>query len=184
MKSEKQRIHLERLALSRKGLPRHWKVRGMTGLKHSKEARKKMSESSRGQIPWNKGKPHTEETKKKMKGSSHHLTPNKGKHHSEETRKKMSESHKGEKSGNWKGGVTPINLKIRMSLEYKLWRESVFKRDNYTCLWCGTKGNINADHIKRFSEYPELRFAIDNGRTLCVPCHKTTETYGNKEVCK
>jgi hypothetical protein len=87
----------------------------------------------------------------------------------------------GQNNPNWKGGITPINLFIRHTLEYKLWRKSVFERDNYTCIWCKQKGGVlNADHIKPFSQYPELRFAIDNGRTLCVDCHRTTDTYGNK----
>jgi 5-methylcytosine-specific restriction endonuclease McrA len=95
-------------------------------------------------------------------------------------------SKKGNRCSNWKGGITPINVLIRHSLEYKLWRESVFKRDNFTCIWCGAKsGNgktikLNADHIKPFCDYPELRFAIDNGRTLCEECHKKTDTYFNK----
>lgn len=86
----------------------------------------------------------------------------------------------GEKNNNWHGGVTKINDKIRKSTEYSLWRESVFKRDNYTCVWCGKKGFLEADHIKPFALYPELRFAIDNGRTLCKSCHKTTDTYLNR----
>ena len=77
-------------------------------------------------------------------------------------------------------------MKIRNSFEYKLWRTAVFERDNYTCIWCADKQEVghrvilNADHIKSFAEYPELRFAIDNGRTLCLSCHKKTDTWGIK----
>lgn len=84
----------------------------------------------------------------------------------------------GENNPNWKGGITPINLSIRQSYEMKLWRKSVFERDNYTCIWCRQRGGkLEADHIKPFSLFPELRFAIDNGRTLCKECHKKTDTY-------
>lgn len=99
-------------------------------------------------------------------------------------RRKLSLSKKGERNPQWKGGLTEINSVIRNSLEYKLWREAVFKRDNYTCVWCGIKSGqgkeitFNADHIKPFYLYPELRFSIDNGRTLCLNCHMTTETWG------
>lgn len=48
----------------------------------------------------------------------------------------------------------------------------VLKRDNYTCQICDTNGvYLHVDHIKRWSEYPELRFDINNCRTLCMACH-------------
>lgn len=83
---------------------------------------------------------------------------------------------------NWgDGSVGDTNVKVRRSFEYKLWKEAVFKRDNWTCIWCKKRGvRLNADHIKPFALYPELRFAIDNGRTLCEPCHRTTDTFSIK----
>lgn len=83
-------------------------------------------------------------------------------------------SRTGKNSFNWKGGITPENERIRHSKEYKEWRISVFERDNYTCINCGDDkgGNLNADHIKPFSLFPELRLDINNGRTLCIDCHK------------
>ncbi len=88
---------------------------------------------------------------------------------------------RGNKNPNWHGGVTPIHMALRKTAEYKLWRAAVFARDRWTCIWCGSKKNIHADHIKRFADYPELRFAIDNGRTLCRECHQKTDTWGHKK---
>lgn len=85
----------------------------------------------------------------------------------------------GERSNFWKGGTTPINKLIRSSIEYEEWRTKVFERDLYTCQGCGEIGGyLEADHIKPFALYPELRFEVDNGRTLCKPCHRLTETFG------
>lgn len=82
----------------------------------------------------------------------------------------------GEKNSNWKGGISKINRSERknamQTIEYKLWRKSVFERDHYTCIKCLSKGKIQADHIKPWAIYPELRYAIDNGQTLCENCHK------------
>lgn len=121
------------------------------------------------------GIPNSEEQKNKI---SKAMT---GFKRSPENRENMRKSRLGEKSHLWEGGKTSQAMKIRNSLEYRLWRESVFKRDNWTCIWCGKRGGkLNADHIKPFSLFPELRFAIDNGRTLCLDCHKITDTFGGK----
>lgn len=122
---------------------------------------------------WNKGKTFSDETKLKLRLS--HLgkiPPNKGK-----PSKRAKELHH-----NWRGGVTPVNEIIRKSTRYKEWRNAVFKRDEYTCVQCGEVGLINADHIKPFCAFPELRFDVSNGRTLCVKCHKLTDTYGYKAM--
>lgn len=57
--------------------------------------------------------------------------------------------------------------------EYAEWRQAVYQRDGFCCQECGSKGPLNAHHIKSWARYPELRFNIDNGITLCVDCHKT-----------
>jgi hypothetical protein len=98
----------------------------------------------------------------------------------------------------WKGGKTMLGMLIRTSAPYRFWREAVFQRDKYTCVTCGAQtGNghrvtLNADHIVPLShlidkhgissfEEAEVCAAlwdVDNGRTLCRPCHKATPTFG------
>lgn len=72
------------------------------------------------------------------------------------------------------------NPKTLMTAEYKKFRISMFERDLWTCLQCGYRGsNIQLDHIKPRRIFPELTFSPDNVRTLCVDCHKKTETFGS-----
>lgn len=159
------------------------------GSKHSEQSRKKMSESAlkNPQRYWlgknrsglNKGMKKSEESiqkwRKTMMGRdlSWLQTP-------EIRNKRNANIKRGADHTMWKGGVTPLYKTIRKSPEYKQWREAVFMRDNWTCQECGIKGGkLHPDHIKPFATYPELRFDISNGRTLCVECHRKTPTWGS-----
>lgn len=81
---------------------------------------------------------------------------------------------RGENHPNWNGGYNRTKRQIDMGrVDYKNWRREVFFRDNYTCVNCNKKGgDLNADHIKPYVKYPELRYDVNNGRTLCVLCHR------------
>lgn len=109
-----------------------------------------------------------------------------GHRHSPETRALMSRrARRGADSNFWRGGKTDEAKRLKSSAEYRQWREEVFRRDWYTCQICGEYGGkLHADHIKRFSAFPELRFDVDNGRTLCESCHKETPTYGRRKACQ
>jgi len=150
----------------------------------TEEIREKMSKSHKGATSWIKGKSMSEEQKKKLSIAKT------GTHPSIETRGKMSQTRKGkkrtyslagEKNPNWKGGITPENLKIRGSIELRLWREAVLARDNWTCQDCGGRGKgLCSHHIKTFKNYPELRSSIMNGIALCKTCHIKVHSLSNK----
>lgn len=92
-----------------------------------------------------------------------------------------TEGIRDEEHWNWQGGKTKEGTLFRNRVEYKRWRATVFKRDNFTCQVCGKRGgHLNADHIKPFATHPELRLSLKNGRTLCIPCHRKTDTFGAK----
>lgn len=96
-----------------------------------------------------------------------------------------SERVRGSANYFWKGGITPLRNVIYNSERYKQWRNAVFKRDNYKCCNCGYRvRHIESHHIKPFSEYPECVFDIDNGQTLCVDCHRKTDSYGTRQLIK
>ena len=141
-----------------------------------------------GKIPWNKDLELSEEQKAKlnMEGLELGWAWNKGKTgiYSENRLKQMSEFMKtrvGEKANNWRGGISRAYKTGYNSIQYKEWRKKAFERDNYTCQDCGIHaseaGYLTAHHIKSWSKYPELRFKISNGITLCENCHSKVDKY-------
>lgn len=136
------------------------------GMSLSKEARKKLSDMY-------KGKKRSEEICRKISEAQKGRPSGRlGVHLSEEHRRKIGDAHRGEKHYNWQGGITSINAQIRTSEESKQWRKSVFECDDYICQDCGYRGGkLQPHHIKKFADYPELRFDVDNGITLCKKCH-------------
>ena len=155
-------------------LGKHWKVKDTSNMKGCTNGFQKGHSLGfqKGYIPWNKGE--------KCPSISESL---KGHKHSKETRRKQSENWKGEKNPNYKGGISPINTRIRNGIEVRLWKEAVYIRDSFTCQKCGdNKGrNLIAHHIRNFAEEKELRTSIENGITFCEKCHtKFHKKYGTK----
>lgn len=69
-------------------------------------------------------------------------------------------------------------VKHRRRPETNEFREKVFDRDEHKCVWCGSEESLIADHIVPYADDKNLRYDVKNGRTLCAPCHKKTDTYG------
>lgn len=144
------------------------------GSKHSEETKAKMSLARMGnkycvgRIPWNKG------TKGVM------VAWNKGKKLSEEHKEKLSEAKQVFYAN---GGKPPNYLKDRSLVKLgdrklhdplvKEWRMEVKKRDNFSCRIADNNcdGRLEVHHILRWSEFPELRYQINNGITLCHAHH-------------
>lgn len=92
-------------------------------------------------------------------------------------RRRISAAKRGNCSGpdnpNWKGGYVDPTFAERRSYKAKQWRDAVKKRDGYQCVeCCASDVVLHAHHLKSWSRFPNLRFDIDNGKTLCVPCHE------------
>ena len=102
---------------------------------------------------------------KRMKGSNHPMYGIKGEAH-----------HK------WNPNLTDKDRHDkRDTVENCHFRNSVFERDNYTCVVCGNKGILNAHHISNYYSDIDNRYNISNGVTMCDKCHKAFhKKYGNK----
>lgn len=156
----------------------------------------------KGHIPWSKGavgllvgywkgKTRSEEVKRKISQTNKlrgikPINPRKGPLTLEH--KQLLRKPRGDSAWNWKGGITPLIMKVRNCFEYKEWRKKVFERDNWTCRLCNTRGgSLEADHypkmfktifhecspknLKEALAYSEF-WNTDNGRTLCKGCHR------------
>lgn len=111
---------------------------------------------------------HTEEAKQKIREKIL------GTHPSLETIKKLSESHIGkfcgEKHPQWIKDRTKLSrCGEKQGFEYNKWRKEVYTRDNWKCrIFNGDCiGRIEAHHIFNWVDYPELRYEVGNGITLC-----------------
>lgn len=146
----------------------------------------------KGHIPWNKDK-HIKFNDALEKWRENGGTPwNKGKenkwgYHTIETRKKLSKLAKERILAGTHNfidlGVISENKKDRMSSKFRIWREGVFKRDDWTCQKCNIRGGIlHPHHILNFLDYEELRYDVTNGVTFCKKCHgKFHKTYGTRK---
>ena len=115
-------------------------------------------------------------------------SPKRGIPVSEETKAKLRISCSrvfGPAHHNWRGGHRSLRKQAMARYEYRTWRETVFRRDDFMCRGCGVRGgSLHAHHIKSWALFPNLRFAIDNGMTLCVSCHGETESFPKQLIQK
>ena len=156
--------------------------------KNARGIQEKAWTALRGKVAWNKGRKATPEEIEKNRLGHLGQKANKGsfkegKHVSKRTEFKKGDvsprkgKHfdkiRGKNHWNWKGGIS-FGKRRTKELEYRLWRQAVFERDEFACIKCGNNksGNLEADHIKPWALFPELRYAIDNGQILCINCHK------------
>lgn len=123
------------------------------GKHHSLDARKKISESKRGKSSWNKGKELSEEHKRNL-------------------REAHKNRLKGELSPFWKGENCKTKQE-RNDSRYQNWVKQVKKRDNWKCRMNNKdcSGHCIVHHILPWRDYPELRYEVKNGITLCQHHH-------------
>jgi len=159
------------------------------GYKHTEETKRKISlshiGSKTGVIPHSAFKPNDPRlTKPKVKllcqycKKEFFVLPHDAKERifcSRECMKKGTNWNpaKGNRHPFWKGGISREYKTGYYSIEYKNWRREVFVRDSFICQKCNKRGGeLHAHHIKLFSNYPKLRFNLNNGITFCKTCHR------------
>ena len=173
------------------------------GMKHTKEAKKKMSKARKGK--WTKEKnPRWKggEIKRKcavcgkeFSVKPSHLKYGAGKYCSRKcksqsmTGKKLSRETKRKMSLSQGGTRIPLRGTKRYyhmrDKKYMEWRTKVFLRDNFTCQLCQKVGiYLQPHHIKSWAKYKTLRYEVSNGITLCIQCHRLTHTLQSKSYVK
>lgn len=67
--------------------------------------------------------------------------------------------------------ISELGESWRRKSHYRKWRRDVLKRDNYSCKLCCSKNKLVSHHILEAKEFPEKRYDLNNGITLCKTCH-------------
>jgi 5-methylcytosine-specific restriction endonuclease McrA len=71
--------------------------------------------------------------------------------------------------------VSQHHARIKNSREWKTARADCLDRDGHACIRCGETEGLEADHIVRLVDAPELAFDLENLQTLCTDCHDEKE---------
>lgn len=82
--------------------------------------------------------------------------------------------NKGGNNPNWHGGKSRKRYHGYTEEEYLSWRKQVFIRDNYTCVECGKRWELNAHHIIPTRIDKSKILDVNNGITICEDCHEKT----------
>jgi hypothetical protein len=97
---------------------------------------------------------------------------NKGKHWKVKDTSNMR--HFGDRNPKWVKDRSKLKVyddvnRDRRSSAYGNWRKEVWKRDDWKCKINNKdcSGRLEAHHIFGYTDYPELRYLINNGITLC-----------------
>lgn len=85
----------------------------------------------------------------------------------------------------WKGQdyIDPVTRK-RNQRKHREWSHTVLKRDKYKCVLCGEgEKKLESHHIISLRECinTSLEFDINNGITLCIPCHRSIHKSTNRK---
>lgn len=193
----------------RKKVSSGWFTKGFIpwnkGIPMREESKKKLSQANKGKPSPNKGKKMSEKQRLWMAEAfeGEHRSPktefkngqgagNKNNAKKPGVGEKISKAKKGiphfnqrgENHPLWKGGMESESVKARKTLEYKMWREAIFLRDNWTCQKCKKRGKkLVAHHIYNFANFSNMRINLKNGATLCEDCHKKFHTlFGIKNI--
>jgi hypothetical protein len=100
---------------------------------------------------------------------------------SDETKKKMSDGRKGDKAGNWKGGITTVLKAIHGNPRYKEWCLAVLRKHEFRDVFMGMTGVkmachhilpvniiIKANNIKTIDEALACKLIWDPDNGICM----------------
>ena len=130
-----------------------------------------------GKPTWNKGL-------KGFRAGEKRIAYFKGGKHTEEAKKKISISHMGEKNFHWNPNREAVKKNERNDGAYLQWAKEVKKRDQGVCRLQNENcmGYKVVHHILRWADYPEERYNINNGITLCQYHHPRKRVDENKLI--
>ena len=117
--------------------------------------------------------------------SKSHPSGMKGKKQSE-LQKAMMRAKCGEKGTRWIADRSKVKVSDRILNDprRKQWTRAVKMRDGWGCRIADENcaGQLEAHHILRWKDYPELRYEVNNGITLCFYHHPTKKEEEQKLV--